>query len=45
MLLVEDHAAIREALASTFEREGFEVVGQAGSIAEARGMLEDSSIL
>ena len=45
VLLVEDHAAIREALASTFEREGFEVVGQAGSIAEARGMLEDSSIL
>src|SRR5919107_1557932 len=42
VLLVEDHAAIREALASTFEREGFEVVGQAGSIAEARGMLEDS---
>jgi PAS domain S-box-containing protein len=41
ILLVEDHASIREALASTFEGEGFEVVGQAGSIAEARGMLEE----
>jgi DNA-binding NarL/FixJ family response regulator len=40
LLLVEDHASIREALASTFEGEGFEVVGQAGSMAEARRMLE-----
>jgi signal transduction histidine kinase len=31
VLLVDDHASIREALASTFEGEGFEVVGQAGS--------------
>jgi DNA-binding NarL/FixJ family response regulator/signal transduction histidine kinase len=41
VLLVEDHASIREALASTFEGEGFEVVGQAGSMAQARGMLEE----
>jgi PAS domain S-box-containing protein len=39
-LLVEDHAAVREAIAATFEREpGFTVVGQAGSLAEARDML------
>ena len=42
ILLVEDHASIREALASTFEGEGFEVVGQAGSMAQARGMLEET---
>jgi DNA-binding NarL/FixJ family response regulator len=40
ILLVDDHAAVREAIATTFEREpGFTVVGQAGSVAEARGML------
>jgi DNA-binding NarL/FixJ family response regulator len=42
ILLVEDHASIREALASTFEGEGFEVVGQAGSMADARRTLEDT---
>jgi len=42
ILLVDDHASIREALASTFEGEGFEVVGQAGSMAETRRMLEES---
>jgi PAS domain S-box-containing protein len=41
VLLVDDHATIREALASSFEREGFEVVGQAGSMAEARKLLEE----
>src|SRR5215207_4717373 len=42
VLLVENHASIREALASTFEREeGFEVVGQAGSMAQARRLLEE----
>jgi DNA-binding NarL/FixJ family response regulator len=41
MLLVEDHAAVRQAIAAAFEREtGFEVVGQAASIAEAGEMLE-----
>jgi DNA-binding NarL/FixJ family response regulator/two-component sensor histidine kinase len=40
VLLVEVHAAVREAIASTLEREaGFRVVGQAGSLAEARSML------
>jgi DNA-binding NarL/FixJ family response regulator len=41
-LLVEDHASFREAATSVFEREpGFEIVGQAGSLAEAREMLAD----
>ena len=41
ILLVEDHASLRQAVASVFDREpGFTVVGQAGSLAEARGMLE-----
>jgi DNA-binding NarL/FixJ family response regulator/signal transduction histidine kinase len=40
ILLVDDHASIREALASSFEEEeGFEVVGQAGSMAEAQRLL------
>jgi PAS domain S-box-containing protein len=41
ILLVEDHTSIREALGATFEGEGFRVVGQAGSMAEARGMLDE----
>jgi PAS domain S-box-containing protein len=41
ILLVEDHASFREAVASLFERElGFTVVGQAGSLAEARKILD-----
>jgi DNA-binding NarL/FixJ family response regulator len=46
ILLVEDHATLREALASTFKGEvGFEVVGQAGSLVEARRMLgEEQSV-
>jgi DNA-binding NarL/FixJ family response regulator len=41
VLLVEDHVAARQAIAAMFRREpDFEVVGQAGSLAEARGMLE-----
>ena len=40
ILLVEDHASFRQALAFMFEREGeFVVVGQAGSLAEARAFL------
>jgi PAS domain S-box-containing protein len=40
ILLVEDHAAVREAIASSFEREaGFEVVGQAASLAQARRII------
>jgi DNA-binding NarL/FixJ family response regulator len=42
VLLVEDHAVIREALASTFEGDGFEVVGQVGSMAEARGIIQET---
>jgi DNA-binding NarL/FixJ family response regulator len=41
VLLVEDHAIFRELFASVFHREpGFEVVAQAGSLAEAREVLE-----
>ena len=41
ILLVEDHASFRQAVASMFEREpGFTVTGQAGSLAEARQMLD-----
>ena len=41
VFLVEDHVIVREAIASTFEHEaGFEVVAQAGSLAEAREMLD-----
>ena len=42
VLLVEDHAAVREAVAAAFEREaGFEVVGQAGSLGAARRLLAE----
>jgi PAS domain S-box-containing protein len=45
VLLVEDHTAVREALAAAFEREaGVEVVGQAASLAEARRMLEEVDV-
>ena len=41
VLLVEDHASFREAAASVFEREpDMKVVGQAGSLTEARGKLD-----
>lgn len=41
VLLVEDHAMFREMFAAVFEHEpGFEVVGQAGSLAEAREALK-----
>jgi DNA-binding NarL/FixJ family response regulator len=40
VLIVEDHAAVREAVASAFEPEpDFEIVGQAACLAEARQML------
>jgi DNA-binding NarL/FixJ family response regulator/signal transduction histidine kinase len=42
VLLVEDHTAVREAIAAQFEREpGFDVVGQAASLAEARALLDE----
>jgi DNA-binding NarL/FixJ family response regulator len=41
VLLVEDHAAFREAVATAFGHEaGFEIAGQASTLAEARGMLD-----
>lgn len=41
ILLVEDHASFRQALAFVFEREPeFTVAAQAGSVAEARAALE-----
>ena len=40
IVLVEDHASFRQTLAILFDREPeFEVVGQAGSLAEARRVL------
>lgn len=40
VMLVEDHTSFRQAAASLFEQEPeFTVVGQAGSLAEARGLL------
>jgi DNA-binding NarL/FixJ family response regulator len=39
ILLVEDHATVREAVATSFQQEGFEIVGQAESLAEARHVL------
>ena len=41
VLLVDDHAAFREPLAFMFDQEpDFEVVAQAGSLAEARRVLD-----
>ncbi len=41
ILLVEDHASFRQTLAFVFDRESeFEVVAQAGSLAEARQVIE-----
>jgi two-component system response regulator DesR len=38
-MIVEDQPAVRQAIASEFERDpGFELVGQAGCLAEARGL-------
>ncbi len=44
ILLVEDHASFRQALAFMFEREPeFAVVGQAGTLAEARQFLNGAA--
>jgi DNA-binding NarL/FixJ family response regulator len=41
ILLVEDHASFRQTLAFVFDQEpGFEVVLQAGTLAEARGEID-----
>jgi PAS domain S-box-containing protein len=45
VLLVEDHAAVRQAIARAFDQEDdFEVVAQAGSLAEARQLLGDVDV-
>jgi DNA-binding NarL/FixJ family response regulator len=45
VLVVEDHAFVREAIATTFrQQEDFDLVGDAGSLDEARGMLEDVDV-
>ena len=45
VLLVDDHAAVREAIALAFRQEpDFEVAGQAASLAEARAMLQEVDV-
>jgi PAS domain S-box-containing protein len=45
VLLVEDHTAVREAIATVLDREDdFDVVAQAGSLAEARDLLVDVDV-
>ena len=45
VLLVEDHAAVREAIAPAFAQDDeFIVAGEAGSLAEARGMLDEVDV-
>ena len=45
ILLVEDHASFRQALAFMFNREEqFSVVGQAGSLAEAREAASEADV-
>jgi DNA-binding NarL/FixJ family response regulator len=46
VLVVEDHAAVREIVVSAFEAEpDFEIVGQAASLWEARQMLENVDVV
>ena len=46
VLLVEDHAPIREAIASQFEpHPDFQIVGQAASLAEARELLAGADVV
>lgn len=45
VLLAEDHAVVREAIAVYFEREaGFKVVGQAASLEQARNILGERPV-
>ncbi|HEX5850435.1 MAG TPA: LuxR C-terminal-related transcriptional regulator [Rubrobacter sp.] len=44
ILLVEDHTSFRDAATAVFQLEpGFEVVGHAGSLAEARQMIDNGT--
>jgi PAS domain S-box-containing protein len=45
IVLVDDHVAVRESLAGAFAREaGFDVVGQAASLSEARALVADVDV-
>jgi two-component system sensor histidine kinase NreB len=45
ILVVDDHASFRQGVAAALEGEpGFSIVGQAGSLAEARGMLRETDV-
>ena len=45
VLLVEDQPLVREAIASEFRRDpDFDLVGEAGSLAEARGMVDRADV-
>lgn len=45
VLVVEDEPRIREVIGAQFTREpGFEVAGEAGSLDEARGMLDRADV-
>jgi DNA-binding NarL/FixJ family response regulator len=45
ILIVEDHASFRQTLAFVFDQEpGFEVVGQAGTLVEARRTMDGSEV-
>jgi DNA-binding NarL/FixJ family response regulator len=45
LLIVEDHAAVREAITAEFEREpDFEVVGQAACMSEARAIIATADL-
>jgi DNA-binding NarL/FixJ family response regulator len=45
ILLVEDHTGVRDSIAAMFEHEpDLDVVAQAASLAEARGMLHDVDV-
>jgi PAS domain S-box-containing protein len=45
ILLVDDHASFRQGVAAALEGEpGFSIVRQAGSLAEARGMLRETDV-
>jgi CheY-like chemotaxis protein len=45
ILLVEDHTVVRQAIAAMFDHEpDLDVVAQAGSLAQARGMLQNVDV-